>query len=1069
MLKLGGLENSPPKTDQSPNKFRRANNVTFTNDGYITPRPGFNASTTIGSPAWKRISHMTTYGNGGLLQLGVYDSGATNNVTTALNGTEIPRPSELNVDTSDSVGISNFQPQSIETNGTKYILSDVRFDGSGNSQLLKYDGNEIYVTGSPMPKVNIPRGPGTPSGTAKIKLIQHMIDMQGNTVSSEAQYSEKTATDIAFSGIRYLNGRFFFMGVAQTTPVSLGGLWTSLDGVNIESCICNVSFAQPLIAGVKDITYGNGVYVGIVNGSPSNVFIYSTDGKSWMNVVPPAVSSWSSVTYGNGLFVAVSTSSGHAASSPDGITWTLRTTPVANAWSVVHWVDSLSIFVSLSSGAGFGGAMSSTNGTTWTARTIATGGRTWTSITDDGSGTIVAVAVNGAANQVMTSTNGTTWNARTTPTAAEWRQVTWTGSTFISVASGGGTPRAMVSTDGTTWSTLAFNTESYYGIAYSASGILLTVSFEGNIRKSDSIGVTWTALSNPQVINLIPMGVPVATATANYAEFPDQNQEYIEEEAAGQQDLYFSGLVSYDAGNSRLTATTEATNITSSSQIGAWVIQLKTVLGVEPQTLAYQVKSISPLAFELNIKKFNNVTLLWDTIAVSDDSYDTTMFACRRFTSVWSSTASEGVYYFRGMMESVYDTSLAFTSYFYPEFTSLTTANTLIPAEKYPFFISGTLQDWYDVQANREPFNKDGNKYVSITLYSDLILAATDDLIFFSDTSIGGSIEMTNGVAKIGDTEFGKITSICGTKDFLVVSRERKVYYVTGQLDTGNYRIQELSNCSIGSYSNNSMLEVEGSIIMLTTSGVWLIEGPQATKISEGISPHFQTNLAYQTTDPESPDQRVFDLRGHPVTAYGGIGIDYPIISFYDAYRRTVGFIDGSDTNGGQALILHLGSMDFATWDYLSIVESTSISAIAAINGVFSIGIFEDWPEDAKIAAENKTVFSPTYDYIGTSPALLATTWGCAGEPSLEKQLTQFKMFGFITAATIKHYENWDGVTSITSTSYLNSLGDTKYYHKQRLNSSKVLAVSVEMSFEQLFLLEGVEIEFNPIQQGMKK
>ncbi|PRW79267.1 hypothetical protein C7A10_32625, partial [Pseudomonas fluorescens] len=61
----------------------------------------------------------------------------------------------------------------------------------------------------------------------------------------------------------------------------------------------------------------------------------SPDGITWTGRALPVNTNWQSVTYGNGVFVAVANGSTIAATSPDGITWTQRTLPASASWQSV--------------------------------------------------------------------------------------------------------------------------------------------------------------------------------------------------------------------------------------------------------------------------------------------------------------------------------------------------------------------------------------------------------------------------------------------------------------------------------------------------------------------------------------------------------------------------------------------------------------------------------------------------------------------------------------------------------------------------------------------------------------
>jgi hypothetical protein len=113
----------------------------------------------------------------------------------------------------------------------------------------------------------------------------------------------------------------------------------------------------------------------------------------------------------------------------------------------------------------------------------------------------------------------------------------------------------------------------------------------------------------------------------------------------------------------------------------------------------------------------------------------------------------------------------------------------------------------------------------------------------------------------------------------------------------------------------------------------------------------------------------------------------------------------------------------------------------------------------------------------------LYTAWLSAGEPSLEKELLQLKIFGRVAKNAnggdlkIRHYKDWDIQTLITDTIYSSTVvasleNQTQYSHKKRLNSDKCLAASVGIEtngYLSDFELDSLEVEFNEIQMGMKR
>ena len=97
----------------------------------------------------------------------------------------------------------------------------------------------------------------------------------------------------------------------------------------------------------QSVTYGNGVFVAVVQGSA--IAATSPDGITWTQRTLPVSGNWQSVTYGNGVFVAVAYNSTIAATSPDGITWTQRTLPVSGNWQSVTYGNGVFVAVTYNS------------------------------------------------------------------------------------------------------------------------------------------------------------------------------------------------------------------------------------------------------------------------------------------------------------------------------------------------------------------------------------------------------------------------------------------------------------------------------------------------------------------------------------------------------------------------------------------------------------------------------------------------------------------------------------------------------------------------------------------------
>lgn len=174
----------------------------------------------------------------------------------------------------------------------------------------------------------------------------------------------------------------------------------SYDGINWEMT------TVPVEALYNSVTYGNGVYIGICQGSVDDdlldnadvkTAIYSTDGINWQEIMLPTAQKWVDVCYGDNGFVAISVQ-GEVAYSVDGIEWESYDLPVTAimAFAVTHGDGK---FVSVSPSY----VAYSTDGVSWRM--------TNTSVSDlinqvcYGNGIFVAVG----SETVMYSSNGKWW------------------------------------------------------------------------------------------------------------------------------------------------------------------------------------------------------------------------------------------------------------------------------------------------------------------------------------------------------------------------------------------------------------------------------------------------------------------------------------------------------------------------------------------------------------------------------------------------------------------------------------------------------------------------------------
>ncbi len=544
---------------------------------------------------------------------------------------------------------------------------------------------------------------------------------------------------------------------------------------------------------------------------------------------------------------------------------------------------------------------------------------------------------------------------------------------------------------------------------------------------------------------------------------------------------YFVGTASYSSGEYSITTTN--TNILNDTQIGTYVIvryyytsSADSGLTEDSMAIALKVKAINGSApqvvLDASDAKYLTVNREWKSGTAGTAALAALItYGSRNFFTVWTSTSANGNYVFRGSGPSFPESSTSYT--FNVDVTAPTTSNL---GSYFAFTISSNLGDWYDTQTRKLSPNAiypyGDTPLRGLTQYQDQLLMWADDLIWYSDPTLGGSFEQlnTSSFMRIGDTEFGQNMSVCGTQDFILVSRERKNYFITGTISTGNYRVQEIPEVEIGAWTNNGTINVKDSAILITAIGIYqVMGGGRCVNLGQKIPKNFSRyNSAGINEDV------VFSLIGNNVDDDTNADIGLSIA--YDSYRELLVFMQkGPEFESNPCLVLHTKSGEFYEWEGFA-TSGKNATAIGFMFGELLVGQYDPTAATlgAKILQED-----PDLDltYPATYPCQLFSTWLTAGEPSLEKELLQLKIFGYITAngttASIKvvHFKDWDYSTRITDAQFF-PISATTYSNKKRLNSDKVLSVScgIELAAADCyFRIESLEVEFNPIQQGMKR
>lgn len=597
-----------------------------------------------------------------------------------------------------------------------------------------------------------------------------------------------------------------------------------------------------------------------------------------------------------------------------------------------------------------------------------------------------------------------------------------------------------------------------------------------NMSLSAYVPAGYTYIPTNTVAGITPTSVPIETLPTSY---------------------YIASAVTYAAGE--FTVTTVDTNI-SAINIGSYIFvagDSATVAnifgGAPPATylgMALKIKSVSPLRLDATDAKLMTTSREWVTTNIS--AFGVTVaaglqvvgIASRYYLTFWESTSSTGVYYSRGQFQYL-PSSTAASALVLAAVTTTGTAVATYNTSTSMFTMSDVLNDWYDVTSVKispNAFYDFGGSPVGMTKFGDLLLYAREDYIWASDTTSGGWFEQFNlqNSFLIGDAEYGRITAICATEDFLFVGRERKNYYVTGNLITGNYSVQEIEEAEIGPWCNNSAIAIKNTVYFITAIGIFQVfPGGRCVNLTSGCSKFFETYTANAVNEDV-----VFKMSG----THSKLSVPYNNASElglavgYDEFRELLVWMKREE--GNPCIVVHTKTGEIYEWTGIGGLTTSDVfsNCISFISAYYYIGLADNSFPYSTLSTYGKELKGLRY-YQENFPCKLYTTWLTAGEPSLEKEVLQLKLFGRISALPdwplkIKHYKDWDITTEITNTTYVQrefvALDfQTQYSHKKRLNSDKCLAVSVGIeidTFEPINMeLESIEVEFNSIQSGMKR
>lgn len=155
--------------------------------------------------------------------------------------------------------------------------------------------------------------------------------------------------------------------------------------------------------------------------------------------------------------------------------------------------------------------------------------------------------------------------------------------------------------------------------------------------------------------------------------------------------------------------------------------------------------------------------------------------------------------------------------------------------------ISEFFEDFYGDEIKGPP-----PPSLQIIEYSDGCLAIDEDFLYFSDLSINGTVENFTAFDSIkpGKEEDGRITSFFANETFIAICRERGTYLITGNIYTGNYRVQTYRTTGLGGVSPTSVISLNGQALFMSNRGPKAItENGGVLEIGDAIEPIFNEDI----------------------------------------------------------------------------------------------------------------------------------------------------------------------------------------------------------------------------------
>lgn len=418
------------------------------------------------------------------------------------------------------------------------------------------------------------------------------------------------------------------------------------------------------------------------------------------------------------------------------------------------------------------------------------------------------------------------------------------------------------------------------------------------------------------------------------------------------------------------------------------------------------------------LEKYNHVTAIWDVVT-SFPSITNTFFSNLLYAAYKSDDFAFG-FDLVGLF-ALGRTTLGTVNHTLSYWTDKGTSTLLAFGHQgEPAFIQDNFEDMYDEVTVKLPLPR-------VTGFSELgttFLMVDQDYLYYTDLSLGGSIENVeplDNFSRIGSTNFGAIRGIFSNENFAAVYRDHETYYISGNILTGQYRVQSSESLDIGLSDPKSILKVSGSGISMSYRGVYSVsQGGSSEELSDSIEPLFTEDALGFTLDLTQCKGQI-NAKEEYLYFLTSTSDGWKILA-YSTYHGEWTIFEGIDGSGG-----------FVVWKSLSYIS------------------------------DGTNVFSQTTTNEN-SFAYYQSNFETLGEPSLLKKFLQVVLFG--TRMTdpytvgIEAYNNWDSDTPTTSEN--ETIGGGKRLVTRRLNPTRTYSTAIRIVSQEGngLILDGYEYEY---------